>query len=53
MKVDALKSVSLISLIDELNKIGVNKGDIINIFQNNNYEYIAVFYAEPGTKKTI
>lgn len=43
-KVDAIFSDTIVGIIDELNSLEVKREDIINIFQNTQGQYVAVFY---------
>ncbi len=43
-KVDAIFSDTLIGILDELNRIGVQKEDIVNVFQNTQGQYVVIFY---------
>lgn len=43
-RLDAIFSVTLVGILDELNKLKVKKEDIVNIFQNSEGKYIVVFY---------
>lgn len=45
MKVNAIYSELLVGVIDKLNELNVKREDIINIFQNNAGQYIAIFYS--------
>lgn len=44
MKIDAIFSDTLIGVLDELNREKVPREDVINIFQNNQNQYVAIFY---------
>lgn len=44
MKIDAIFSDTLIGVLDELNREKVSREDVINIFQNNQNQYVAIFY---------
>lgn len=43
-KVDAIFSDTLIGILDELNRIGVQKEDVVNVFQNTQGQYVVIFY---------
>ena len=43
-KVDAIFSNTLIGILDELNYAKVHREDVVNIFQNTQGQYVAVFY---------
>lgn len=43
-KVDAIFSDTLIGILDELNHAKVQREDVVNIFQNTQGQYVAVFY---------
>lgn len=43
-KVDAIFSDTLIGILDELNQAEVQREDVVNIFQNTQGQYVAVFY---------
>ncbi len=43
-KLDALFADTLISVLDKMNDLQVNKEDIVNIFQNIKGQYVAIFY---------
>lgn len=43
-KVDAIFSDTLIGILDALNHAKVQRKDVVNIFQNTQGQYVAVFY---------
>ena len=43
-KVDAIFSDTLIGILDELNQSKVQRADVVNIFQNTQGQYVAIFY---------
>lgn len=43
-KVDAIFSNTLIGILDELNHAKVQREDVVNIFQNTQGQYVAIFY---------
>ena len=43
-KLDLMKAKSLSALILELNKLGIGKEDIVNIFKDTDAYYVAIFY---------
>ena len=43
-KVDAIFSDTLIGILEELNHVKVQREDVVNIFQNTQGQYVAVFY---------
>ena len=43
-KLDAIYSEKLVGIIDKLNTLKVPNADIVNIFQNIEGTYIAIFY---------
>ena len=43
--IDAIISDTLVGLIDTLNESGVKKDDIVTVLQNNQGQYVAVFYS--------
>lgn len=45
MKADAIFSNTLVGILDELNSLGVQKEFVVNIFQNKEGQYVAIFYA--------
>ena len=45
MKADAVISNTLVGVLDKLNDLGVKKQDVINVFQNRDGYYVAIFYS--------
>ena len=43
--IDALISKTLVELLDKLRMLEVTKEDIVNVFQNAEGNYIAIFYS--------
>lgn len=43
-KLDAIFSDTIVGIIDELNRLEVQREDVINIFQNTKGQYIAIYY---------
>lgn len=43
-KLDAIFSDTLVGIVDELNKSKVEREDVVNIFQNAQGLYVAIFY---------
>ncbi len=43
-KIDAIFSDTLIGILDELNNAQIQKEDVVNIFQNTQGQYVAIFY---------
>lgn len=43
-RIDAIFSDSLVGILDDLNLNKVPREDIVNIFQNTQGQYVAVFY---------
>ncbi len=43
-KLDAIFANTLSAVLDKMNTLKVTKDDIINIFQNNQGQYVAIFY---------
>lgn len=43
-RIDAIFSDTLIGILDELNHAKVQREDVVNIFQNTQGQYVAVFY---------
>jgi len=44
-KVDAIFSDTIIGILDELNRAKVQREDVVNIFQNTEGQYVAIFYS--------
>ena len=44
VRIDAIVSPTLIGVINEMNKEGIRKENIVAIFQNNEGMYVSVFY---------
>ena len=42
--VDAIFSDSLIGVLDKINDLKIKKEDIVNIFQNDKKQYVAIFF---------
>lgn len=42
---DALISQTLVSLLDKLKELNIPKEDMVNVFQNTEGKYIAIFYS--------
>jgi hypothetical protein len=43
--IDAIFSDTLVGILDELNSLKVQREDVINVFQNTEGQYVAVFYS--------
>lgn len=43
-KLDVIKASNLSSLIEELNKLEVQKDDLVGISRDENAQYVAIFY---------
>ena len=43
-KLDALIADTLVGILDKMNSLEIKMEDIVNIFQNNKGQYVAVFY---------
>lgn len=44
VRIDAIVSPTLIGVINEMNKEGIKKDNIVTIFQNKEGMYVSVFY---------
>ena len=42
--IDAIFSDTLVGILDKLNDLKVTREDVVNIFQNTQGQYVAVFY---------
>ena len=42
--VDAIFSYTLVGVLDKLNDLKVKREDVVNIFQNTEGQYVAIFY---------
>lgn len=45
MKLDAIISETLVGALEALNDLKVTRENVINIFQNKEGQYVAIFYA--------
>lgn len=45
MKIDAVISRTIASIVDKLNNLKVERQNVINVFQNKEGYYIAIFYS--------
>jgi len=43
-KLDAIFASTLVGVLDKMNTLGIIREDVINIFQNNQGQYVAIFY---------
>lgn len=43
--IDAIFSDTLVGILDKLNDLKVQREDVVNIFQNIEGQYVAVFYS--------
>ena len=43
--IDAIFSDTLVGILDKLNDLNVQREDVVNIFQNTEGQYVAVFYS--------
>lgn len=43
-RLDAILSSTLVGILDKMNDLKVPKEDVINIFQDTNGQYVAIFY---------
>lgn len=45
MKADAVISNTLVGVLDKLNDLSIKRQDIVNVFQNKDGYYVAIFYS--------
>ena len=43
-KLDAVFAGTLVGVLDKMNDLKIIKEDVVNIFQNNQGQYVAIFY---------
>lgn len=43
--IDAIFSDTLVGILDKLNDLKVQREDVVNIFQNIEGQYVAIFYS--------
>ena len=43
--IDAIFSDTIVGILDKLNNLKVAREDVVNIFQNTEGQYVAIFYS--------